>query len=118
MIFSVWAPVAKSVELILGEQRIAMAPKGGNWQIELRDPDLSAGYRYSIDSGAPLPDPRSPWQPSGVHGASHVIDASALKDGALGSEFREDPARSQHRRHASDERYKHHNDLQRKPEHV
>jgi maltooligosyltrehalose trehalohydrolase len=89
MIFSVWAPVAKSVELILGEQRIAMAPKGGgNWQIELRDPDLSAGYRYSIDSGAPLPDPRSPWQPSGVHGASHVIDASALKDGALGSEFR------------------------------
>jgi maltooligosyltrehalose trehalohydrolase len=37
---------------------------------------LAHGYRYSIDGGDPIPDPRSAWQPDGVHGASHLVDAS------------------------------------------
>ncbi len=41
-------------------------------------------YGYSLDSGPPLPDPRSPWQPDGVHGLSRPVDHTAFPwtDGA------------------------------------
>jgi maltooligosyltrehalose trehalohydrolase len=75
VIFSVWAPNAKSVELIIGAQRVALEPLAdGYWQKDIAA-DTRAGYRYSIDGSAPVPDPRSRWQPDGVHGASHVIEA-------------------------------------------
>jgi maltooligosyltrehalose trehalohydrolase len=70
MIFSVWAPLAKSVELVVSDRRIALEPiAGGYWQTDAAIAhDL--GYKYSIDGAAPIPDPRSRWQPEGVHGAS------------------------------------------------
>jgi maltooligosyltrehalose trehalohydrolase len=75
MIFSVWAPAAKSVDLVWDHGRIAMRPVAdGHWQIEVAKWDLAAGYRYSIDGSAPLPDPRSQWQPAGVHGASYMAE--------------------------------------------
>src|ERR1700690_1074082 len=78
VIFSVWAPHARTVDLILGEQRIALAPlAGGYWQAEVAA-DTRQGYRYSIDGAAPVPDPRSRRQPDGVHGASHVVEAESL----------------------------------------
>ncbi len=80
MIFSVWAPAARSVELVLTSMRVAMRADGnGYWRIELDAPSERGGYKYAIDGGDPLPDPRSRWQPDGVHGNSHVIDASALR---------------------------------------
>jgi maltooligosyltrehalose trehalohydrolase len=73
VIFSVWAPNAKSVDLVLGEQRFALEPLAdGFWQADVAA-DTRRGYRYSIDGAVPVPDPRSRWQPEGVHGASHVI---------------------------------------------
>jgi maltooligosyltrehalose trehalohydrolase len=79
VIFSVWAPNAKSVDLVLGEQRFALEPMaGGYWQADVAA-DARRGYRYSIDGSAAVPDPRSRWQPEGVHGASHVIAAESLK---------------------------------------
>jgi maltooligosyltrehalose trehalohydrolase len=78
VIFSVWAPHARTLDLILGEQRFALGPlAGGYWQGDVAA-DTRQGYRYSIDGAAPVPDPRSRWQPDGVHGASHVIDAESL----------------------------------------
>jgi len=80
MIFSVWAPAARSVELVLTSMRVAMRADGnGYWRIELDAPSERGGYKYAIDGGDPLPDPRSRWQPDGVHGNSHVVDASALR---------------------------------------
>ena len=35
---------------------------------------MRGGYKYSIDGGKPLPDPRSRWQPEGVHGPSHLSE--------------------------------------------
>ncbi len=97
MIFSVWAPNAKSVDLVFGEQRFALESLAdGYWQIDAAA-DTRQGYRYSIDGAAPVPDPRSRWQPEGVHGASHVIAAEALKAGPPeaeprgGGEFRPVP---------------------------
>jgi maltooligosyltrehalose trehalohydrolase len=78
VIFSVWAPNARTLDLIVGEQRFALVPlAGGYWQGEFAA-DTRLGYRYSIDGAAPVPDPRSRWQPDGVHGASHVVDAEWL----------------------------------------
>lgn len=81
MKFTVWAPSAKSVELVTAERRIPMRPPAagdadapGTWRTEADDAVLAHGYRYSIDGGEPVPDPRSMWQPDGVHGASHRLD--------------------------------------------
>jgi maltooligosyltrehalose trehalohydrolase len=79
MKFDVWAPEAKSVELVSGERRIALkSGAGGHWQGEA-EIDAGQGYRYSLDGGPPFPDPRSRWQPDGVHGPSYWVDPEALR---------------------------------------
>ncbi len=93
MRFSVWAPNAKSVDLILAARRIALQRAAdGYWHTEIAEADIDAGYRYSIDGSAPLPDPRSQWQPAGVHGASFLakgIDRGQVAHG--GAQFRAKP---------------------------
>jgi len=77
VIFSVWAPHAKSVELLIDERRIPLAAAAqGFWQADV---SVAAGqdYQYSLDGAAGLPDPRSRWQPGGVHGASQVLGSLA-----------------------------------------
>jgi maltooligosyltrehalose trehalohydrolase len=76
----VWAPSARSVELVTPQRRVALHPAdpqskhaAGYWQAEVEASLLTDGYRYSLDGAAPLPDPRSRWQPAGVHGSSHVV---------------------------------------------
>jgi maltooligosyltrehalose trehalohydrolase len=82
VIFSVWAPNARSVDLVLSEQRFALAPLAdGYWQTEVTA-NARRGYRYSIDGADPVPDPRSRWQPDGVHGASHVLETEWLEPAA------------------------------------
>jgi maltooligosyltrehalose trehalohydrolase len=76
MNISVWAPSAKSVELVTSERRIALrAAADGEWHGDVDASVLAHGYRYSIDGGDPTPDPRSRWQPDGVHGASYPVGA-------------------------------------------
>jgi maltooligosyltrehalose trehalohydrolase len=74
VIFSVWAPQAKSVDLLLDERRIPLAPMAlGYWQTDV-PAHAGQNYTYSLDGAAGLPDPRSRWQPAGVHGASQVLE--------------------------------------------
>ena len=80
MMFTVWAPGARRVDLVIEAERIPMqATEGGRWQVELAAERGRVGYRFSLDGGPPLPDPRSRWQPEGVHGASCPIDFTALR---------------------------------------
>jgi maltooligosyltrehalose trehalohydrolase len=54
----------------------------GVWQTEVDETLLKRGYKYSIDGGEPIPDPRSQWQPDGVHGNSHLVprwDAATVR---------------------------------------
>jgi maltooligosyltrehalose trehalohydrolase len=82
MILSVWAPAAKSMEVVAADRRIALSRAAdGYWQADLDVSVLRDGYKYSIDGGEPRPDPRSRWQPDGVHGASHVLEAPELAHG-------------------------------------
>jgi maltooligosyltrehalose trehalohydrolase len=84
VIVSVWAPSAKSVELVTAEHRIALVPGAdGEWQGDVEESLLQGGYRYSIDGGGPIPDPRSRWQPDGVHGASYPVGALRPRDAAV-----------------------------------
>ena len=80
MMLWVWAPSARSVELVTPERRVALeAQEKGYWQADIDVSTVRGGYKYSIDGGKPLPDPRSRWQPDGVHGASHVHGADRLE---------------------------------------
>jgi maltooligosyltrehalose trehalohydrolase len=80
LIFAVWAPLAKSVELVMTDQRFAMqAGADGYWCAEVDASSARGGYKYAVDGAEPLPDPRSRWQPDGVHGSSQHIDALELR---------------------------------------
>ncbi|MGW3788169.1 malto-oligosyltrehalose trehalohydrolase [Micromonospora chokoriensis] len=73
--FSVWAPDATRVRLRLaGDTDHEMsAAADGWWQVDV--PDAGPDYSFLLnDDETPLPDPRSPWQPAGVHGPSRRYD--------------------------------------------
>lgn len=76
--FSVWAPEARSADLVFAATRYAMTrDAAGWWHVEAPSAEAVRGYRFSLDGGAPLPDPRSQWQPQGVHGPSYLVDHDA-----------------------------------------
>lgn len=76
--FRVWAPHARTVDLRLNHAVHPMQQSNGGWWSVKADAGEDAAYRYSIDGGEPLPDPRSAWQPDGVHGASRMVDHAAF----------------------------------------
>lgn len=49
----------------------------GWWRIA-REVPPGTRYRFRIDGRSPFPDPRSPWQPEGVHGPSATVDHGAF----------------------------------------
>ncbi len=75
----VWAPRAGTVEVEVGGLRHPLvAEDHGWWQVVLDDARPGSDYAYSLDGGPLRPDPRSAWQPHGVHGASRVVDHDAF----------------------------------------
>ena len=79
---TVWAPAASTVEVVLddGAARHPMRGDDGGWWSWTPNPDdFTSGrldYAFSLDGSQPLPDPRSAWQPFGVHGPSRLFDPS------------------------------------------
>ncbi len=76
---AVWAPNATAVEVQTVAVRRSLTRARCGW-FELRDGEVGPGedYAFILDGGAPLPDPRSPWQPHGVHGPSRAVDHGAF----------------------------------------
>ncbi len=78
VLFRVWAPAAKRVDLVLingGQRReVAMEPESGGY-FRLGLPAAPDGLRYAfrLDGGPERPDPCSLHQPEGVHGPSRVV---------------------------------------------
>jgi maltooligosyltrehalose trehalohydrolase len=75
--FRVWAPNARSVELVLEAQtdlqRLPMEPEPrGFFNLTMPTPTVGTRYAYALDGRDPLPDPASRWQPDGVHKPSAV----------------------------------------------
>ena len=78
----VWAPKAREVEVETSGKRRPMAESGeGWWSADVPELKHGVDYAFRIDDGDPLPDPRSPWQPAGVHGPSRAYDHASFKWG-------------------------------------
>jgi maltooligosyltrehalose trehalohydrolase len=76
---SVWAPRPRKVEIEVAGERLSMtAGARGWWSVELTAEQAVADYAFRLDGGPPRPDPRSAWQPHGVHGPSRPVDHSAF----------------------------------------
>jgi maltooligosyltrehalose trehalohydrolase len=78
--FEVWAPNANEVTLKLHDEDISLEEQErGYWRTTVKNAKPGDDYFYVLDrSDLSLPDPRSPWQPSGVHGPSRLIDHNAF----------------------------------------
>ncbi|GAA2699413.1 malto-oligosyltrehalose trehalohydrolase [Micromonospora olivasterospora] len=79
--FTVWAPEAARVRLRLpgGRDREMISVPGGWWRAEVPGAGPGTDYAFVLDdSDRALPDPRSAWQPAGVHGPSRLYDHGAF----------------------------------------
>jgi len=72
--FRVWAPSATRVDVEVDARRYPMTSSERGWWSASVDADPAATYGFALDGGEVLPDPRSPWQPTGVHGLSRLVD--------------------------------------------
>jgi maltooligosyltrehalose trehalohydrolase len=93
--FEVWAPEAESVEVVVGPslsedgfgisggERLPLE-KGerGYWRADVGSAGPGTDYAFVVtedgESTPPTPDPRSRWQPYGVHGPSRLVDDAAF----------------------------------------
>jgi len=77
--FRVWAPSAGSVRVeVQGTKYPLEKREGGWWEADVEAAGPGTDYSYFLnDEESALPDPRSPWQPEGVHGPSRILDHSA-----------------------------------------
>ena len=79
----VWAPTATSVDIVLPgppadgdhDPTALVRDAVDHWHLPDDAPGLAPGtdYAFVVDGGPPRPDPRSGWQPVGVHGPSRVF---------------------------------------------
>jgi maltooligosyltrehalose trehalohydrolase len=84
-VLSVWAPTAGMVDVEVNGQPAPMAPLPGRpgWWAAAPVP-AGTDYAFRLDGGEPHPDPRSPRQPYGPHGASRTYDHAAHRWGDAG----------------------------------
>jgi maltooligosyltrehalose trehalohydrolase len=77
----VWAPKAKTVGVKIENTVHALKKaSSGWWQAGVPGANSGTEYAFVIDGSEPaLPDPRSAWQPHGVHGPSRIVDHAAFK---------------------------------------
>ncbi len=79
-VFEVWAPNAQSMDVVIHGTPAPMARiADGWWRLDRPDAGHGTDYAFRINGGIPFPDPRSPWQPQGVHSASRVYDQARFE---------------------------------------
>ncbi len=93
--FRVWAPRPERVELVIaatadgpgapeeapGREPVVHAMQRaatGWWEADVPVAGAWAEYGFLVDGDGPFPDPRSPFQPHGVHGLSRTVDHGAF----------------------------------------
>ncbi|GAA2498939.1 malto-oligosyltrehalose trehalohydrolase [Winogradskya humida] len=83
--FEVWVPEKTVALRIDGDDRVMERGDDGWWRLDVPEAGPGTDYSYVLpEHDSPLPDPRSRWQPDGVHGPSRVYDHAAFtwSDGA------------------------------------
>jgi maltooligosyltrehalose trehalohydrolase len=81
MDFTVWAPQRQRVWVVVdGTEHELTRTTGGWWGVDVDGTGPGSDYAFRLDDeDTPLPDPRSRWQPNGVHAASRVYDHGAFE---------------------------------------
>src|SRR5262249_5601022 len=74
VVFRLWAPAAKCVELMLDGAHAMQRGDGGWYFLEMSQASAGARYKFRIDGKIDVPDPASRFQPEDVFGPSEVID--------------------------------------------
>src|ERR1022692_837463 len=80
--FKVWAPAVLNIAVTVnGESQPMQGPdEQGWWRVDIDTAGPGTDYGFSIEGdGGPYPDPRSQWQPNGVHGLSRLYDQHAFE---------------------------------------
>ena len=80
--FNVWGPLAKKIQLKCGDQVCPMQgpDEQGWWSLRVARAECELDYAFLIDDDPmPYPDPRSLWQPKGVHAPSRIYDHTLFK---------------------------------------
>ncbi len=75
--FSVWAPRAERVEVVLRERVEPLTPgDSGYFGLEIGGLRPGDHYGFRLDGAEVRPDPASRFQPDGVHAPSEIVDPS------------------------------------------
>ena len=80
--FKVWAPLAHSISVQADDRPFPMSGPDDNdwWSVDVDSAGPGTDYGFLIDEDRnPKPDPRSQWQPNGVHALSRVYDQNAFR---------------------------------------
>jgi maltooligosyltrehalose trehalohydrolase len=75
--FAVWAPKPERVEVQLDGVLHPMIRDDSDWW-RTTVAHEGTDYAFVLDGGDPRPDPRSAWQPNGVHAASRIVDHTSF----------------------------------------
>ncbi len=79
--FAIWAPAARTMQVRVNHALLPMhrPDQQGWWRLPVDAAGPGTDYGFMVDEeDAVFPDPRSLWQPHGVHGPSRVYDQSAF----------------------------------------
>jgi maltooligosyltrehalose trehalohydrolase len=76
--FSLWAPSAREVALVLDGEAQPMPDEGSGWRrLTVEGARAGSRYQYRVDDGLTVPDPASRFQPDDISGPSLVVDPRA-----------------------------------------
>lgn len=79
--FEIWAPSPKKISLRVNGSSLPLngPDEHGWWRLDVDDAGPGSEYCYLVDRDPTCyPDPRSQWQPDGVHGISRVYDQNSF----------------------------------------
>lgn len=76
---SIWAPLAKTVNVVVDDHVIELKNENGYWKLTTTKIQEGTLYKISVDGATALPEPASLSQPDEVHGPSEVVNLNKHK---------------------------------------
>jgi maltooligosyltrehalose trehalohydrolase len=78
--FRIWAPKVKTASVKIGDSITPLQPaEAGWWGVAVESAGPGTDYQFLLDGDDyAVPDPRSQWQPYGVHGPSRLLDHNSF----------------------------------------
>ncbi|MFO7930437.1 MAG: malto-oligosyltrehalose trehalohydrolase [Desulfosalsimonas sp.] len=78
-VLKVWAPFAETLQILISGHATPLEKASGDWWHTFDPVAPETEYLLAVNNNEPVPDPRSPWQPGGIHGPSRTLDHKAFE---------------------------------------